>query len=52
MSLGADLEHLNSLEHKLATMTIPAGFMPDLYDLRLHLDRLRGRVRAKMGQES
>ena len=46
---SAAIEDLDKLEHKISSMTIPAGFMPDLYDLRLHLDRLRDRLRHKMG---
>ena len=47
--LNTAIEDLDKLEHKISSMTIPAGFMPDLYDLRLHLDRLRDRLRHKMG---
>ena len=48
-TLGEDLANLDKLEHKLTAMTIPAGYMPDLYDLRLHLDLLRDRVKRKTG---
>lgn len=47
--LQAAVEDLDKLEHKISSMTIPGGYMPDLYDLRLHLDRLRDRLRHKMG---
>ena len=45
-----DVENLEKLEHKLAAMSIPAGFMPDLYDLKLHVERLHARARRKLDQ--
>lgn len=46
--LREDLDSLQSLGRKLATMGVPAGYMPDLYDLRMNLERLRRRLRAHL----
>ena len=47
-TLQEDLGHLRSLSSRLSTMTVPAGYMPDLYDLRANADRVRHRLRAHL----
>lgn len=48
--LEADQTNTDALATKLATLSVPAGYMPDLYDLRLHVDRLRDRLRSRLQQ--
>lgn len=43
-----DLEDMQALARKLAAMSVPAGYMPDLYDLRMNLDRLCQRLHARL----
>ncbi len=47
-ALRQDLEDLQALAKRLAAMSVPAGYMPDLYDLRMNLERLCQRLHAHL----
>jgi TRAP transporter TAXI family solute receptor len=48
--LNQKLDVLSSYETALSEASLPRGFMPDLYELRMHLDRARQVIRTRLAK--
>ena len=50
--LEKDVHDVDEWMERLAKMHVPAGYMPELYDLREHLERVRDKLRARMAEKA
>lgn len=48
--LQRKLNDLNIYEQAVSEGSLPRGFMPDLYELRMHLDRVRQIIRTRLAR--